>query len=503
MRLSPCLVPGSQFNPNGHFEDEEILVVHESILTHFERSWDTLAAIQPFPAQWWQSRAMDSFRDALVDIVQRRRAEGPGIWGFKDPRIASLMPLWNDVFRICCVRPIFVLCLRHPAAVARSLAARDGLSSLFSELLWFEKTLTGCLAIQDSPHCLIQYEEWFKDPLPQIQMLCKLAGLALDGLSWKLNNHVASIIDFSLRHEDGGDVQSSAVRNFYAYLTLSPVVPVPEVLKRFESAYHLGRDFIAAGGLTLCKVYSPNVAGYSEERSSTYPLTAGEVEYAEFCVPSPSGRLRLDPCNCACMVQISDIVVECLSTGAIMWRFDPVRLDEIDCAGTAMRIPDEGRLILFSHGYDPQLYLPLLESLDPDQAVRVRCWLRIDRDFSAIAVALGQYSAARAEVAGLRSSLDRAGVEMSRLSGEVLDLRIDCRSQVQHIADLIVELGRLSQQLLEERRRSNLQMDSLRASYQSALSERAALKQSLSWRITAPFRYLAEVLRLRGSRERR
>jgi hypothetical protein len=244
MRLSPVLLPGTEFNPNGFFEDEEILLAHEWTLARLERTWDTLSAIHPFPPLWWQSPAMDPFRDTLVDIVRRRIGAGPGIWGFKDPRTAMLLPLWNDVFRICGVSPVFVLCVRHPAAVAHSLAARDRFSSLFSELLWFEKTLTGCLAIQDAPHCLIHYEEWFKDPLPQARILCEIAGLAPAGRPAALKARVTSIVDSELRHQDGGAIISMAARDLYAQLVQSAKVPDPGVLRHFEFGCEVGRDFI-------------------------------------------------------------------------------------------------------------------------------------------------------------------------------------------------------------------------------------------------------------------
>jgi hypothetical protein len=256
MRLSPVLLPGTEFNPNGFFEDEEILLAHEWTLARLERSWDTLSAIHPFPPLWWQSPAMDPFRDTLVDIVRRRIDEGPGTWGFKDPRTAMLLPLWNEVFRICGVSPVFVLCVRHPAAVAHSLAARDRFSSLFSELLWFEKTLTGCLAIQDAPHCLIHYEEWFKDPLPQARILCEIAGLAPAGRPAALKPRLSSIVDSELRHQDGGAIISTAARDLYAQLVQSAKVPDTGVLRNFEFGCEVGRDFITTAERLTGERYS-------------------------------------------------------------------------------------------------------------------------------------------------------------------------------------------------------------------------------------------------------
>jgi hypothetical protein len=251
MRLSPRLLPATNSNPRGYFEDEDILLVHERILGELARSWDALAAIHPFPTLWWQSAKMSPLRDALVDIVRGRTAEGPDVWGFKDPRTVALLPIWNGVFQICSVRPIYVLCVRHPAAVARSLTARDGLSVLLSELLWFEKTLAGCIAIQDNPHCLIHYEEWFDDPMPQTNMLCRIAGLAPADGPAALKARVSSIIDSSLRHHGDGVILSPAARDLYAHLVHSAKVPDRGILNHFEFACEVVQDFIAGAEYSM------------------------------------------------------------------------------------------------------------------------------------------------------------------------------------------------------------------------------------------------------------
>lgn len=245
MRMSSHLLPGDPFNENGYFEDPEIYQTHENVLAALNRSWDTLEAIHPLPVRWWHFPAMYPFREALVDIVRRRSDEGPGIWGFKDPRTGALLPLWNEVFRICGLEPVFVLCVRHPAAVARSLAERNGFSLFFSELLWFEKTLAGCLAIQDASHCLIHYEEWFEDPLPQTRRLCKIAGLAPEGGPAALKARVSAIVNSGLRHQDSGEIHSAGARDLYALLVPSGEVPDAGLLRTFEFASEVGRDYIS------------------------------------------------------------------------------------------------------------------------------------------------------------------------------------------------------------------------------------------------------------------
>ncbi len=245
MRLGPRLLPGDSFNENGYFEEPEIYQVQEQILAALERSWDMLEAAIPFPPGWWEWPAMDPFKETLAAIVRRRSSEGPGIWGFKDPRTAALMPLWNQVFQTCGVNPVFVLCVRHPGAVAGSLAARDRFSALHSELLWFEKTLSACRAIQGAPHCVIHYEDWFQDPLPPAQRLCEVAGLLENAEPGELLDRVSSIVKPELRHQTEGVIHSNAARQLYALMVESYEVPNPAALGQFEFAHEAGQDYVA------------------------------------------------------------------------------------------------------------------------------------------------------------------------------------------------------------------------------------------------------------------
>lgn len=106
------LLPAGPDNPRGFFESVEILAAHEGLLAAQERDWTC-------PPYRLDPHACDLA--PLAAVVQQLSAAGRP-WGVKDPRLLFLLPAWLEI--VPSVRLIGVL--RHPAAVAASLTARNG-----------------------------------------------------------------------------------------------------------------------------------------------------------------------------------------------------------------------------------------------------------------------------------------------------------------------------------------------------------------------------------------
>jgi hypothetical protein len=132
---------------------------------------------------------------------------------------------------------------------------------------------------------------------------------------------------------------------------------------------------------TTFKVFWPDETGsYAEERSEAASVSPENWVSLDLETPASPGRLRLIPANCRCSIEISELRVECPSTGRVLWRLDTSRMDEIITAGTVLCLPDKDRLIVLSSGNDPQLCLPYIAASE-SETLRLRCCLRIDRDF--------------------------------------------------------------------------------------------------------------------------
>lgn len=80
---------GANFsNPYGHFEDVEVLKLHEQILADNGQTWQVSTPFLPaLTGHHWRE---------LRRIVERRNAEHD-LWGFKDPRVCSFMMVWKHL----------------------------------------------------------------------------------------------------------------------------------------------------------------------------------------------------------------------------------------------------------------------------------------------------------------------------------------------------------------------------------------------------------------------
>jgi len=248
MRLGPDLIPGDDSNHQGYFENQWLWHIHERLLALLGRSWDTLSAVRPFPPLWWRTPEILRLKQELTAWADARRREGPTPWGFKDPRTIMLLPLWDEVFRDCGIQPVFVLCVRHPGAVAASLEVRDKFPQLFSELLWMERNLTACLAMQSRPHCIVHYEHWFANALKQAKLLTGVTGLGTVRGA-RLQEVIERTVRPGLRHDPPeGQIRSAGTREFYALLRGATTAPGRPDLRPFAGALEMARDYVAVAG---------------------------------------------------------------------------------------------------------------------------------------------------------------------------------------------------------------------------------------------------------------
>jgi hypothetical protein len=158
-------------NPTGFWEDREMVAFNKRLLERSGMAWHSLA-----PGDG--AGAPEGLAQEGADLVESR-LERHGTWGFKDPRTARTLPFWKGVFRSLGVPASYVLTVRHPVNVARSLARRDGLPELHSHLMWLEHMVWALKGTAGESRCLVDYDELVEQPVAQLSRLARALGIAI------------------------------------------------------------------------------------------------------------------------------------------------------------------------------------------------------------------------------------------------------------------------------------------------------------------------------------
>lgn len=109
--LGDDLLGAEPSNPHGHFEDNEVISIHNDILEINGLDWKVDAPIDPYVSdEHWRR----------IDTFVRQRRNGAQPWGFKDPRVCLFLPLWQHVMPDAHVLAVF----RRPGEAIRSLHMR-------------------------------------------------------------------------------------------------------------------------------------------------------------------------------------------------------------------------------------------------------------------------------------------------------------------------------------------------------------------------------------------
>jgi hypothetical protein len=189
--------PADEHNEAGYWEHRGIWAVDEAILQSLGAGWSEVADLD---LSRLNQELRARFRKRARETV--RELDRHGSWVIKDPRLCVLFPFWREILE----RPFCVLIHREPVAVARSLAARDGLAILGGIALWEKYMLEALASTRGLPRVLISHRELMADPEATLLRLHRQ--LELQGASVRIPTaeEIRTILDPALvhhRHEPG------------------------------------------------------------------------------------------------------------------------------------------------------------------------------------------------------------------------------------------------------------------------------------------------------------
>jgi hypothetical protein len=213
------LIEGDHRNERGFWEGRAVVDMNKRVLARFG-SW----------GNGWESIDPEQLL-GLTRVVERTRRlirdefAGADLIVLKDPRICRLLPLWTRALEKEGFRCVHVLALRHPGAVADSLARRDGLSPKATMLAWLAHALDAEFYTRGQPRAVVSFENLLRDWRSEADRV----GRALD-VEWPKSpddvaDAVSEFIEPGLVHEPpASDLQGP----------VAAISPVYDALRRWS-----------------------------------------------------------------------------------------------------------------------------------------------------------------------------------------------------------------------------------------------------------------------------
>lgn len=174
--LGDRLMGAAQGNEAGHWESAQAVAIDEALLQALDRRWNDL---RPLPEGWAESAAADVATRAIADFAAAQLRAHP-LWAIKDPRLCRLLPVWRKGLTQAGLEPAAVIIYRHPAEVAASLAARNGMARDEAMWLWWLHLADAIVGSRGLPRCVLSYDELLTDWRGTMARIAASTGVALD-----------------------------------------------------------------------------------------------------------------------------------------------------------------------------------------------------------------------------------------------------------------------------------------------------------------------------------
>ncbi|MBQ61926.1 MAG: hypothetical protein CMQ19_07600 [Gammaproteobacteria bacterium] len=192
---SDSLLESGKDNPQGFWEDTEVLQLNINLLRSLGVEWNSLSQFDISASDL--DNLLGEFGNEASAIL-KRKLHGAVTWSFKDPRTTRFLAFWKKVLEIDNIQGKYIFCNRNPLAVAHSLKDRNGFSLEYGLILYGLYVETAITEILDDDLLVIDYETMMGGSLEPLSELATFLGVSAN--SDELHKLSESIVDVSLDH---------------------------------------------------------------------------------------------------------------------------------------------------------------------------------------------------------------------------------------------------------------------------------------------------------------
>jgi hypothetical protein len=194
--LPENVMSGDEHNAKGYFEPWKIALFNDERLRAGGAAWDDIFAFPYKPLGAKAERTWLNRAEALFE-AEYGEVRYPLL---KDPRVTVLMPFWRTALTELEVAARCVIPVRHPLAVAGSLARRNGFAPEKSVLVWSAYMLAAEAYTRDLPRAFVSYDGLLSDWRAEVARIEAAHGAPLPKLTEAASKAIDRFLTPELRH---------------------------------------------------------------------------------------------------------------------------------------------------------------------------------------------------------------------------------------------------------------------------------------------------------------
>ncbi|MEO7841488.1 MAG: glycoside hydrolase family 99-like domain-containing protein [Anaerolineales bacterium] len=230
--LGDNLHPAGFDNPKGFWEDRDCIAINEELLHHLGSTYERMGLSFDMNMK---DPAIHSLYLKAIDLVSRNLDANHGIWGVKDPRMCRLLGFWKKVFAECGCEVSYIISLRNPISVAKSLNSRDKTPADKSHFLWLQHVLPTILETRGTRRVVVDYDLLMDAPIEQLTRISRDLEMPIpEEANGRLKDFAENFLEKGLRHSSYALDQTFSDRSL-----------PPDTIKAYQLLLQVARDEIS------------------------------------------------------------------------------------------------------------------------------------------------------------------------------------------------------------------------------------------------------------------
>ena len=492
------LLDASDVNPRGFWESMPLIAEGERLLAAAGSFWHDWRRLDP---GWFDSSAADECRRSIKAALRAEYGDAPFIF-IKEPRICRFAPIYLSVLEHLKIAPIAFLPVRNPLEVAHSLKRRDGFTISRSLLVWLRHVLDAEHFTRTIPRCVCLYDDLMSDWRRELERAA-----ASTGVVWPvdLDKAGAAVDDFLTAdlHRERVSWQDAKESSEVTTLVRETFEVLRSIAREGEATEYRGTlDRLRAKLDEGCELFGPAIA--AEEMAAQQARAELVRQAADTERKLAEIRTQYD------QNQRAELAAQAAEKQHLLER-----TDGIEAEATALRTSLAQETIEKQQLIDAQsraarenagLREAIEQNLQEKQALSEVASTAIE-DCKALREALVERNKEEQRLTGLISQAEtesrnlRQSMVQETKEKELLADRVDLQSgeieklteMVEHLRPAVTQREWAVSRLTAETERLRSIVAQMQKEVYTQLALRDAMKNSTSWRITAPLRRFKKV----------